>query len=75
MLDVRVLHPLGPDGRRAGKYTLTANEKDKYERYPTHKDGRRLTNATIVPIAVTKFLWKVAPEVASAERERLGSEA
>ena len=23
----------------------------------------------------TKFLWKVAPEVASAERERLGSEA
>ena len=26
-------------------------------------------------INLTKFLWKVAPEVASAERERLGSEA
>ena len=55
LLDVRVFHPLGPDGRRPGKYTLIANEKDKYERYPTHKDGRRLTNATIVPIAVNTF--------------------
>ncbi len=55
MLDVRVFHPLGPDGRKAGKYTLTANEKDKYDRYPTHKDGRRLTNATIVPIVVNTF--------------------
>ena len=55
LFDVRVFHPLGPDGRKAGKYTLTANEKDKYDRYPTHKDGRRLTNATIVPIVVNTF--------------------
>ena len=26
-----------------------------YERYPTHQDGRRLTNAKIVPIVVNTF--------------------
>ena len=55
LLDVRIFHPLGPNGRRTGKYTLSANEKDKYVRYPTHQDGRRLTNATIVPIVVNTF--------------------
>ena len=55
LLDVRIFHPLGPNGRHAGKYTLAANEKDKYDRYPTHQDGRRLTNATIVPIVVNTF--------------------
>ena len=55
LLDVRVFHPLGPNGKHAGKYTLAANEKDTYDRYPTHQDGRRLTNATIVPIVVNTF--------------------
>ena len=55
MLDVRIFHPLGPTGRRAGKYTLSANENDKYLRYPTHQDGRRLTNAIVVPIVVNTF--------------------
>jgi hypothetical protein len=49
LLDVRIFHPLGPTGRRAGKYTLSTNENDKYLRYPTHQDGRRLTNAIVVP--------------------------
>ena len=55
LLDVRIFHPLGPNGKHARKYTLTANEKDKYERYPTHQDGRRLTNAKIVPIVINTF--------------------
>ena len=55
LLDVRIFHPLGPTGRRAGKYTLSANENDKYVRYPTHQDGRRLTNAIVVPIVVNTF--------------------
>ena len=55
LLDVRIFHPLGPTGRRAGKYSLSANENDKYIRYPTHQDGRRLTNAIIVPIVVNTF--------------------
>ena len=53
--DVRIFHPLGPDGKHAGKYTLAANEKDKFDRYPTHQDGRRLNNAAIVPIVVNTF--------------------
>ena len=55
LLDVRIFHPLGPTGRRAGKYSLSANENYKYLRYPTHQDGRRLTNAVIVPIVVNTF--------------------
>ena len=55
LLDVRIFHPLGPTGRRAGKYTLSSNENDKYLRYPTHQDGRRLTNAIVVPIVVNTF--------------------
>ena len=61
---MRIFHPLGPNGRHAGRYTLAKNESEKYERYPTHQDGRRLTNAIVVPIVVNTFgaVGKVARE-------------
>ena len=40
LLDVRIFHPLGADGRHTGKYKLAQHENEKYERYPTHQDGR-----------------------------------
>ena len=56
LLDVSVLHPF-QNGRKGVQrhVKLSEREKRKYERYPTHKDGQRVIDATLVPIILNTF--------------------
>jgi len=53
MLDVVVFWPLQKCGAKTYKHR--AHERAKYVRYPTTRDGRRLTAVPLIPVVVSAF--------------------
>ena len=81
LLDVSVFHPFQKVSNGKMKHVqLSEREKKKFERYPTHKNGQRVTDAALVPIILntfgaigdkaTEFLYAVA----GAEAKRICDE-
>ena len=56
LLDVSVFHAFQKGAKGKERYVkLREREKRKYERYPMHKDGQRVTDAALVPIILNTF--------------------
>ena len=56
LLDVSVFHPFqNPRKEKFRHVKLSERERKTYERYPLHKDGRRVTDAALVPIILNTF--------------------
>ncbi len=55
LLDVSVFHPFQKGGGKFRHVCTSEREKLKYERYPTQKDGQRVTDAVLVPIILNTY--------------------
>ena len=56
LLDVSVFHPFQYMNKgKLSRVCLKDREQKKYERYPLYKDGRRVTDAALVPIILNTY--------------------
>ena len=56
LLDISVFHPFLKAAKGKLRYNrMSEREKKKYDRYPTHRDGRRVTDAVLVPIILNTY--------------------
>ena len=56
LLDVSVFHVFQKGAKGKLRHVCTSErEKRKYERYPTQKDGQRITDAVLVPIILNTY--------------------
>ena len=56
LLDVSVFHAFQKGAKGKLRHVCTSErEKRKYERYPTQKDGQRITDAVLVPIILNTY--------------------
>ena len=56
LLDVSVFHPFQSNGKAGIRHAnISEREKKNYERYPMHRDGQRVTDATLIPVILNTY--------------------
>ena len=56
LLDVSVFHPFLSNGKAGMRHAnIREREKKKYERYPIHRDGQRVTEAALIPVILNTY--------------------
>ena len=56
LLDVSVFHPFQSNGKAGMRHAnIREREKKKYERYPMHRDGQRVTEAVLIPVILNTY--------------------